>query len=227
MSGSSPLEDSNPQITVRGEQQDEFLSFDQMKQMLRTAEQRMKGLSSPKTQPSTPGASFTRAVPYPLPKLDRPLTTELYLTTRLGLTQVEPRKVTYEKDKGTTHKERKTSAGSDWFHLPRTKLTPEVKRDLQMLKMRSTWDPKRHYKSDNRKPLIPHYSQIGTILEGPTEFYSSRIAKRDRKRTFVDEVLAAENHTRRFGSNYNDIQYSKTSGRRGFYKSLKRKRSRP
>lgn len=109
--------------------------------------------------------------------------------------------------------------------MPRTKLDPHLKRDLQLLKMRSTWDPKRHYKTDNQKAMVPEYSQVGTILEGPTEYYSSRISKRNRKRSFVEEVLAAEEGTGRFANKYNDIQASKTSGRRGYYNQLKQKRS--
>ena len=121
--------------------------------------------------------------------------------------------------------EKKATAGSDWFNLPRTDLTPELKRDLQLLKMRNVLDPKRHYKKENGKATVPNFSQVGTIIEGPTEFYSSRIPNRERKKTFVDEVLAAEESTGRFKSKYNDIQAAKTSGKKAYYKKLKDKRS--
>ena len=92
--------------------------------------------------------------------------------------------------------------------------------------MRSAWDPKRHYKKDGRKPLVvPEYSQTGTIIEGPTEHFSSRIVKRDRKKTFVDEITAAEGFNGRFKKKSIKIQASKTSGRRAFYNNLKQKRS--
>ncbi|KAL8991939.1 MAG: hypothetical protein Q9169_007513 [Polycauliona sp. 2 TL-2023] len=118
-----------------------------------------------------------------------------------------------------------STAGSDWFHLPQTYLTPELRRDLQLLGMRSAWDPKRHYKKDSRKAVIPEYSQTGTIIEGPTEHFSSRIAKRDRKKTFVDEITADEGSRGRFKKKSIEIQASKTSGRRAFYNLLKQKRS--
>ncbi|KAB8237864.1 Fcf2 pre-rRNA processing-domain-containing protein [Aspergillus alliaceus] len=126
--------------------------------------------------------------------------------------------------KDTKSKKEKPTAGSDWFDLPKTELTPELKRDLQLLRMRSVLDPKRHYKKENAKAQPPKYSQIGTIIEGPTEFFSGRITKKDRKKTFVEEVLAQERQTRRFESKYRDIQTSKQSGKKSFYKNLQAKR---
>jgi len=61
---------------------------------------------------------------------------------------------------------KKATAGSDWYNLPKTNLTPELKRDLQLLRMRSVLDPKRHYKKEGSKPQIPEFSQVGTIIEG-------------------------------------------------------------
>ena len=91
--------------------------------------------------------------------------------------------------------------------------------------MRNVLDPKRHYKKDNGRSSVPTFSQVGTIVEGPTEFYSSRIPNKERKKTFVEEVLAAEDSTGRFKSKYSDIQLNKTSGRKAYYKKLKDKRN--
>ena len=109
--------------------------------------------------------------------------------------------------------------------MPRTDLTPQLKADLQLLKMRSILDPHQHFKKDNSKNLVPEYSQVGTIIEGPTDYFSARLTRRERKKTFVEEVLATERSTGRFRRNYNDIQSSKTSGRKAYYKKLKEKRS--
>ncbi|GMF76014.1 unnamed protein product [Aspergillus oryzae] len=113
---------------------------------------------------------------------------------------------------------------SNWFDLPQTELTPELKRDLQLLRMRSVLDPKRHYKKENGKAQPPKYSQVGTIIEGRTEFFSGRIAKKDRKKTFVEEVLDQERHNKRFESKYREIQTGKQSGKKSFYKHLQAKR---
>ncbi|XRM44546.1 dTDP-fucopyranose mutase [Aspergillus tubingensis] len=119
----------------------------------------------------------------------------------------------------------KPTAGSAWFDLPKTELTTELKRDLQLLRMRSVLDPKRHYKKEGGKARPPQYSQVGTIIEGPTEFFSSRIAKRDRKKTFVEEALAAEQRNKRFEAKYKDIQSLKQSGKRSYYNNLRAKRN--
>ena len=92
--------------------------------------------------------------------------------------------------------------------------------------MRSVLDPKRHYKKDNGKAKAPEFSQVGTIFEGPTEFYSARLLNKERKRTLVDEVLAGKESLNRFKSKYDDIQSAKTSGKKAHYRALKEERSR-
>lgn len=105
-------------------------------------------------------------------------------------------------------------------------MTPELKRDLQLIRMRSVLDPKRHYKKENGKAKPPEYSQVGTIIEGPTEFFSNRITKKDRKKNFVEETLALERGTKRFQAKYRDIQANKASGKKSFYKDLQAQRRR-
>jgi hypothetical protein len=118
----------------------------------------------------------------------------------------------------------KASAGlQSHFNLPRTKLTPELKRDLQLLNMRAVLDPKRMYKKQG-KFKIPEYSQLGTIVEGPTDFFSARLNNRDRKRTLVEETLASEASSGRFKRKYDEVQAKKRSGKKSFYKDLMAKR---
>lgn len=121
-------------------------------------------------------------------------------------------------------KEKKATAGADWYNLPRTDLTPELRRDLQLLKMRNVLDPKRHYKKSDSKSDVPAFSQVGTVIEGPTEYFNSRVNKKDRKRTIVEEVLAQEEASGKFKKKYDDILKSKSSGKKAFYKALKEKR---
>ncbi|KAH0538720.1 hypothetical protein FGG08_004672 [Glutinoglossum americanum] len=124
-------------------------------------------------------------------------------------------------------KEKKATAGPEWFDLPRTNLTPQLKRDLQLLRLRSVLDPKRHYKKDaSNRAQFPEFSQVGTIVEGSTEFFSARIPNKQRKNTFVDDVLAGEKSTGYFKRKYSDVQSSKTSGKKEFYRKLKERRSR-
>ncbi|RYP61619.1 hypothetical protein DL769_007617 [Monosporascus sp. CRB-8-3] len=118
----------------------------------------------------------------------------------------------------------KADAGPAWYNLPRTDLTPELKRDLQILKMRDILDPKRFYRKDNSKAAVPEFSQVGVLVEGPTEWHSARMTKKERKRTLIDEVLETEESTRRFKSKYGQIQEAKTSGKKGYYKKMMEKR---
>jgi len=70
----------------------------------------------------------------------------------------------------------------------------------------------------------PEYSQVGTIVQGATEYFSGRIENKDRKRNFVEEVLAKEQENGRFKKKYGEVQTRKTSGKKGFYKDLKAQR---
>ena len=100
-----------------------------------------------------------------------------------------------------------------------------MQRDLQLLRMRGALDPKRHYKNESPQSLASGNFQIGTILEGPSEYYSARIPIKDRKQSFADEVMSSETSTGRFKRKYGEIQGSKTRGRKAFYKKLQQARS--
>ncbi|XP_031570233.1 deoxynucleotidyltransferase terminal-interacting protein 2-like [Actinia tenebrosa] len=115
------------------------------------------------------------------------------------------------------------SAGPKWFNLPATTITPEIERDLKLLKLRNVLDPKRHYRKNDSKEL-PKYFQIGTIVEGAADFYSSRIPKRDRRNNIVNELLADTDFRRYNKKKFQEIQAAKQSGRKGFYKKKMNRR---
>ena len=98
--------------------------------------------------------------------------------------------------------------------------------DIKLLGMRSVLDPKRHYRKEKFNPEGPKYSQIGTIIEGPTEYFSARLRNKERKQTIVEAVMADEAETGRFKREYLKRQAAKTSGRKKFYQELKAKRMR-
>jgi hypothetical protein len=50
----------------------------------------------------------------------------------------------------------------------------------------------RFYKNTGKISKVLH---IGTVIEGPHEYKSSRLKKSDRKQTIVDEILADKNIT--------------------------------
>ncbi|KAK6521572.1 hypothetical protein TWF506_001785 [Arthrobotrys conoides] len=126
-------------------------------------------------------------------------------------------------EKSKKEKEEKT-AGPNWYNMPATAVTPDIKRDLQMIKLRNVLDPHKHFKGDDWKGKIPKYFQMGTIIEGPTEYYSARMNKKDRKKTIVDEILSSSGSKNRFKKKYEEIQARKRSGKKEFYKKVKDKR---
>ncbi|KAF3924975.1 hypothetical protein AA313_de0200599 [Arthrobotrys entomopaga] len=129
--------------------------------------------------------------------------------------------VKVEKEK----KEKKDkTAGPSWYNMPATEVTPQIKRDLQMIKLRNVLDPHKHFKGDDWKGKLPKYFQMGTIIEGPTEYYSSRLNNKERKKSIVDEILSNSAGKSRFRKKYEEIQARKRSGKKEFYKKLKEKR---
>ena len=116
------------------------------------------------------------------------------------------------------------SAGASWYNLPKTVVTPQLKRDLQLIRMRSVLDPHRHYKKDNTRDTIPQFSQVGTMVEGPTDYFSARIPKSKRHKTLVESVMAAEKESGRMKKKYGEVQDRKASGKKGHYKRMMERR---
>lgn len=115
---------------------------------------------------------------------------------------------------------------SDWYNMPRTNLTPELKRDLQLLRMRDVVAMgKQFFKKDSRKDFVPEYCQVGTIIAGATDGVSSRLTRKERKRTIVEEVLSSDSVSK-YKRKYHEIQEHKKSGRKGYYKKLMAARKR-
>ncbi|KAK2761402.1 hypothetical protein FQN54_001924 [Arachnomyces sp. PD_36] len=224
---------------------DQDLSSDAIQQLLLEAEKRLRYPTGSPAEDDTDGQISLATKPANpslkpcIPKLSPGSSLEPYVhqdddvatvdTSRL-VTEGQKRQsnmihhVECKEDVVAKAKKDKITAGSEWFDLPKTDLSAELKRDLQLLRMRSVLDPKRHYKKENGKGKAPEFSHVGTLVEGPTEFFTSRIAKKDRKRTFVDETLAAEESNSRFKEKYQQIQAKKTSGKKSHYKALLAKR---
>uniref|UniRef100_G3SUM4 Deoxynucleotidyltransferase terminal interacting protein 2 n=1 Tax=Loxodonta africana TaxID=9785 RepID=G3SUM4_LOXAF len=110
--------------------------------------------------------------------------------------------------------ERQKTAGNGWFGMKAPELTDELKNDLKALKMRASMDPKRFYKKNDRDGF-PKYFQIGTIVDNPADFYHSRIPKKERKRTIVEELLADSEFRRYNRKKYSEIMAEKAANAAG------------
>ena len=120
-------------------------------------------------------------------------------------------------------KRNEETAGKGWYNLPKPEMTDEVKRDLQLIKMRNVIDSKHHYKRNDTNKL-PTYFQVGTIVEGAHEFYSARATKKERKRTMVDELLEDADLRKKNKRKLIEIQKKQMSGGKGHFKKMKNKR---
>lgn len=96
-------------------------------------------------------------------------------------------------------------------------MTPQFKRDWQLLRMSNILDPRHHKKAISAAP--PAYSQVGEVVSGPLEKYSARLTKKDRKRTMFEEAMVSFDKSK-MKTKYAGIQKTKASGKKGFYKKL-------
>ncbi|XP_021864991.1 rRNA-processing protein fcf2-like isoform X2 [Spinacia oleracea] len=63
----------------------------------------------------------------------------------------------------------------------------ETQADL----LRNVMDPQRHYKKgDSKSKTLPKYFQVGTVVKSASDYFSSRLNKKERKSRIADEVLA-------------------------------------
>lgn len=83
---------------------------------------------------------------------------------------------------------------ANWFNISRVEeVTKDQEKDLLALKMRRVWNPKQFYKrssGQNSNSDKDQFFEIGTIQENPSDFYSGRLVKRERKQTMLDELMA-------------------------------------
>jgi len=86
------------------------------------------------------------------------------------------------------------TAGKDWFNFSRPSvITPEMKTDLKLLSLRAYLDPKKFFKKEGggkkKKGIVPTFFQMGTVVAGATDFYSSRLTRGERTAHFADELV--------------------------------------
>lgn len=86
---------------------------------------------------------------------------------------------------------------------------------LQILRSRSFLDPKRHYKThrdEANTKALPKFVQLGVVQEGPSEFYSSRLTRAERKGSLVEQLLADEAFRKYAKKNYDAVTAAANAG---------------
>ncbi|KAA3485181.1 rRNA-processing fcf2 [Gossypium australe] len=94
-------------------------------------------------------------------------------------------------------KQVKDTAGTAWFDMPAPTLTPELKKDLQLLKVLfcipfclCIFSNMPHLKGFEALLLYNAKAQVGTVVESVTDYYSGRMTKKEKKPTLADELLS-------------------------------------
>jgi hypothetical protein len=131
----------------------------------------------------------------------------------------------YKESHAPFMKKRKSAptadAGQGWFGMRPTAMTEEIQRDLALIRNRNYLDPKRFYKSADNQKSKNALVQAGTVVEGPTEFFSSRLTKKERKATLVGEILADKETARYAQGKYLRMQQEKTAKSQQWGKKIK------
>jgi len=100
------------------------------------------------------------------------------------------------------------NAGKQWFNMQPSSQSESLKSDMKVIQMRNYLDPKKFYKSSDK---FSKFAQVGTVIEGNAEFFSSRLTNKERRGTLLEEVMS-ERKTRAFTKKtFNNIQKVKSS----------------
>ena len=96
----------------------------------------------------------------------------------------------------------------NWFQYASTPITDELRTDLKILRQRNYINPKKFYKSlDNPSTHV----QVGTVIEGVGEYYSSRLSKKERKANFADEIMGDYDTSNYVKQKYKKMSKTKTN----------------
>ncbi|PTB66616.1 Fcf2-domain-containing protein [Trichoderma citrinoviride] len=117
----------------------------------------------------------------------------------------------------------KDTAGAEWFDLPKTDMTPEFKREWQLLRMRNVLDPKHQKKA--LRASAPQFSHVGRVVASPFEPRSARLGSREKKKSLLESIMSVHNDSK-LDSKYSSVQEKKKSGKKAYYKSVVAKRRR-
>ena len=113
------------------------------------------------------------------------------------------------------------TVGKGWFDMKPMKVDEKLKRDIKIIQMRNYLDPKRFYKNPDKIGKVLH---VGTVVEGPDEYLSSRLTGRERKQTIVEEILGDSQLKDYAKRKYNEIQFEKQNKKKMFKKRKKLRR---
>eukprot|EP00189_Rhodosorus_marinus_P011772 CAMPEP_0184749090 /NCGR_PEP_ID=MMETSP0315-20130426/25482_1 /TAXON_ID=101924 /ORGANISM="Rhodosorus marinus, Strain UTEX LB 2760" /LENGTH=108 /DNA_ID=CAMNT_0027225567 /DNA_START=35 /DNA_END=361 /DNA_ORIENTATION=- len=105
-------------------------------------------------------------------------------------------------------------------------MTPELAKDLRVLRMRAHLEPDRHYKSTGWGSSNPEFFQVGNVLDTQHDYLTGRISRRKRKEHLKDELLSGDYIRERAQKRFAEAQRKSASGRNGNKKVFRPKKNR-
>eukprot|EP00871_Galdieria_phlegrea_P001034 jgi/Galph1/1931/GphlegSOOS_G600.1 len=131
-----------------------------------------------------------------------------------------------EPSKDVTNNKKRSveTTGKEWFDMPAVPTNDtETLKAVQLLHLRKFMYPNRFYKSLGSEKSKHRFYQIGTVQDQAEDFYSSRLSRRERKRSFTDEVLSDPHLKTSTKTRYTKIQAEKKgSSRKKLNKRIER-----
>ena len=119
---------------------------------------------------------------------------------------------------------RKKPAGPPgFFDFRSTELTDDVRHDLEVIKMRTFINPKKHYKGQDHK-WAPEKFQVGTVVVPAHEFYSAGMGKKELRRGALEGFKRDKATSSYVKRKFLEVQEKKNSGGKKSYKAKIKKR---
>eukprot|EP00475_Leptophrys_vorax_P034046 TRINITY_DN5446_c0_g1_i1.p1 TRINITY_DN5446_c0_g1~~TRINITY_DN5446_c0_g1_i1.p1 ORF type:complete len:291 (+),score=109.46 TRINITY_DN5446_c0_g1_i1:90-875(+) len=112
------------------------------------------------------------------------------------------------KEAKTLKKQEAPTAGKGWFNMKTMADQEGSNEALELLRLRTFLDPKKHFKKDTKleKGQFPKVFQFGTVVAGAHEFYSSRLSKKERAPSILDEILKDKDKLRFVKRKFQEIR---------------------
>jgi len=129
--------------------------------------------------------------------------------------QLPPKRKTKKEFKAT----QSHNAGPQWFNMPAQTVTPELRREVQAMRLHAVLDPKRFLKGEARRERsrMPEFFQLGHVLNTPHPATTSASAGAStRKRNFLDELVDDSEARTRARQQFAEVQKRGASGGRRF-----------
>lgn len=99
------------------------------------------------------------------------------------------------------------SAGSGWFNMKSSAMTPTLKRDIQILNLRKALNPTQHYKEAK---IGKRHVQYGTVVDTHYNHYSAGHGKKPK--ALVDQLLQDSQFSNQLQSRFDSVQQRRRIG---------------